>query len=65
MKRYILAAAIIIGAPMIVSLANNMPTQSCYLDTTDLTILRSARKHDPSAHFICDNNGKQLISDNP
>jgi len=62
MKRYILAAAIVIGAPAIVGLANNLPTQSCFLDITDQTILRSARKYDPAAHFSCDNGVKTLVS---
>jgi hypothetical protein len=62
MKRYILAAAIIIGAPAIVGLANNLPTQSCFLNITDQTILRSARKYDSAAHFTCNNGVKTLIS---
>ena len=62
MKRYILAAAIIIGAPAIVGLANNLPMQSCFLDQSDLFILREARNQDSAAHFICDNGANVLIT---
>jgi len=64
MKRYILAAVIIIGAPVVIGLANKLPMQSCFYDITDQTVLRSARKHDPAAHFSCDNGAKTLITDN-
>ena len=62
MKRYILAAAIIIGAPAIVGLANNLPTQSCFLNITEQTVLRAARSADPGAHYSCTNGVKTLIS---
>ena len=62
MKRYILAAAIIVGAPAIVGLANNLPTQSCFLDITEQTVLRAARSEDPNAHFSCSNGVKTLIT---
>ena len=62
MKRYIFAAAIIIGSPVIVGLANNLPTQSCFLNITDQTVLRAARSADPNAHFRCDNGFKTLVS---
>jgi hypothetical protein len=56
-----IAASVIIATPLSL-IANNLSAQSCFLDVTDLTVLRAARSEDPNAHFSCSNGIKALIS---
>ena len=58
----IVASSVVVGVPL-TKLANNLPLQSCFLNTTDLAILRATRSQDPNAHFRCDSGFKTLISE--